>query len=270
MMVSEHMTAGKRRTCTLVLLCTVLLFSGQAIAASDAGASASASAQHSTTLLDLWFALQESGPIYAPYAYIRHRDTRAAQGARKKALLEEIDNLIWRLEAAGASQLAGALGQWRRRIQEADDYRTPGQWGPAALLSNPRNGVPVSSIAAIGACQVPTWVEIWSAQGTQRIFWESGMRLSTLLSERGPLHGVNADHVTLVTPYGRTLRRGIAGWNFHDASLSPGMRIVAPLPLGGQASAWIEESLSEFLAHLLPADSCRQMNLQHEPPHAGD
>src|SRR5699024_5693257 len=124
MMVLEHKVAGKRRTCTLVLLCMVLLFGGQAATASDAGAGASA--QHSTTLLDLWFALQKSGPIYAPYAYIRHRDTQSEQGTRKKALLEEIDNLVWRLEAAGASQLAEALGQWRRRIQEADDYRTPG------------------------------------------------------------------------------------------------------------------------------------------------
>lgn len=268
MMVSEYMAAGTVRAATRIFLCAVLLFSGQVMAAAETDSATPA--QHQTTLLDLWFKLQASGPVYAPYAYIRHRDTQAAQGSRKKALLEEIDNLIWRLEAAGGSQLAAALGQWRRRIEEADDYRTPGQWGPAALLSNPRNGVPVSAIAAIGACEVPGWIEVWSARGTQRIFWESGMRLSTLLSEGSVLYGVNADHVTLVTPYGRTVRRGIAGWNFHDAPLTPGMRIVVPLPLGGQASAWIEKTLSEFLAHVLPADSCRQMNLQYEPPNAGD
>lgn len=267
MTASRRMLAGIAGAGLLAGLCCALSSPGVAASASSDSGATTVAAQP-TSLLDLWFALQASGPVYAPYAYIRHRDTAAAQTARKKTLLNELDNLIWRLEAAGNSALADALSQWRQRIRKADDYRTPGHWGPAALLSSPRNGVPVSAVAAVGACQVPGWVEIWSAQGVQRVIWQPSMRLSTLLSKSKIFNDVAADYVTLVTPYGRTLKRGIAAWNYNDMPLSPGMRVVVPLPLGGQASAWIQKTLAEFLAHLLPGDACRQMNLTYKKANA--
>lgn len=263
------MGCGVARTGLLTGLCFALIFSGVAHSATEPEGATPAAAQ--PTLLDLWFVLQTSGAVYAPYAYIVHQDTRVVQSARKQTLLRELDDLIWRLQTMGNSELAAALDQWRRHIRAVDQYRTPGQWGPAALLSNPRNGVPISAVAALGACRVPSWIEIWSAQGVQRIRWQPAMRLSTLLSDnRGILHGVDADTVVLVTPYGSILQRGIAAWNYQDMPLSPGMRLVVPLPLGGKASTWIQKTLAELLAHWLPGDNCRELKLRHKSTYGGD
>src|SRR5690625_4011121 len=218
-------------------------------------------------LLNLWFVLQDSGPVYAPYAYIVHRKTRVVQTARQQTLLKELGGLIWRLRASGNAALASAMGEWRQRIQAGSNYRTPGRWGPAALMSSPRNGVPVSAVAALGACQVPNWIEVWSAQGVQRIKWRPEMRLSTLLSANGILHGLDADSVTLVTPYGSILQRGVAAWDFHDIPLTPGMRIVVPMPVAGEVSVWMQKALPEYLAHLLPGDHCRRLKLGHASAH---
>lgn len=265
MRMSGRMKSRMIRSGLLAGFCIVLAMGSVVSAASKTDSTASAP---EPTLLDFWFALQDSGPVYAPYAYILHRDARSAQIARKKTLIEELGNLIWRLEAAGNSTLSAALEQWRRRIREANDYRTPGQWGPAALLSSPRNGVPVSAVAAVGACKVPSWVEVWSAQGVKRIIWQPDMRLSTLLSEGGILRHTQAKQVSVITPYGQIVQRGIAAWNYEGMPLSPGMRVVAPLPLGSQASEWIQKKLSQFLAHLLPGDTCRQITLKHESANA--
>lgn len=236
--------AGMTRACLLVGLCVVLA-SGNAAMASSGNSGQQATAD-SPTLLDLWFALQASGPVYAPYAYMLQRDTVSRQSARKATLLKQLNNLMWRLDAAGHSALANALHQWRRHIREADDFRTPGHWGPTALLSRTGDSIPVASIAAIGACQIPSWIEVWSSDGVKRIIWRPSMHLSTLLSKGGILRHADADHVSVVTPYGRIVQRGIAAWNYEDIPLSPGMRIVVPLPLGSQASDWIQKTLTTF------------------------
>lgn len=263
MLASAQLSTGVKRLGLVIGLCVAVGWGGTAAAAADGRAEATSTGAM-PTLLDLWFTLQASGPIYAPYAYIRHRDTQAKQAARKRTLLEEIGNLTWRLEAAGSSALADAMGQWQRHLRAADTYRTPGHWGPAALLSGARNGVPVTAIAAVGACQVPTWVEVWSAQGVQRVRWQPGMHLSALLDEDSVLADTVAQHVTVVMPYGNTAEYGIAAWNFENPPLLPGMRVIVPLPLGGQAATWLQSELSEFLAHLVPADQCRQIKLKHE------
>lgn len=215
-------------------------------------------------LIDLWFVLENFESVAWPYAFIRHRETGESQNVRAYNLVEELDNLIWRLRAAHFSPLAQALTQWRDRIARADDFRTPGRWGPAALLANPRNRPPVSAIAAIGTCPVPGWVQIWDRHGVRRIDWLPGMRLSTLLDDDGALHGANVDTVTLVTPQGENHERGVAAWNYRDAPVSPGTRIIVPLPLDGQASVWIHNALTEFLSHLVPGERCRQFILKPE------
>lgn len=259
MLAPTQLSTGVKRLGLVIGLCVVM---GAGSVAAAAGQNTTAKAR--PTLLDLWFTLQASGPIYAPYAYIRHRDTQAKQTARKQTLLEEIGNLTWRLEAAGNAALAQALGQWQRHLRSAEAYRTPGHWGPATLLSGARNGVPVSTIAAVGACRVPTWVEVWSVQGVQRVAWHAGMHLNALLADDSVLGETVAQHVTVVMPYGNTADYGIAAWNFQNPPLLPGMRVVVPLPLGGQAATWLQSELSEFLAHLVPADQCRQIKLKHE------
>ncbi|MDN5937508.1 MAG: hypothetical protein L0H83_02475 [Salinisphaera sp.] len=251
------MNAGIMRFGFVACLCLALPIGGVARAAAGAD-------QDRPSLLAVWFALQASGPIYPPYAYIRHRDTQAAQTARKQRLLEELDDLVWYLDTAGNAALTQALGQWQDQIRGADDYRSPGHWGAAALLSSPRNGVPLSVVAAVGACQVPNWIEIWSAQGVQRIDWQPRMRLSSLLAHSAVVQQARAQTVTLVTPFGATVDRGIAPWNHQDIPLVPGMRIVVPLPLEGQVAVWLQKTLPAFLAHLLPADKCRQITLKHE------
>lgn len=246
-------------------MCLSASLGSPALAAADNDASAGAAVQ--PTLLGLWFELQPLGAVSWPYAFIRHRETSATQNDRKQVLTEELDNLIWRLQAAGYSALADALTEWRQRIAVTDDFRTPGRWGPAALMANPRNSPPLSAVAAIGACRVPAWVEIWDGRGIRRIAWTPGMRLSTLLDDNGALQSTAADTVALVTPFGEIHRRGIAAWNYRDAPISPGTRIVVPLPLDGQASVWINDRLTGFLSHLVPGDQCRQLTLNHESAH---
>lgn len=246
-------------------LCLVLLCGGTAWAAPDTGKPASAS---DTTLLTLWFDLQESGPVYAPYAFIRHRDTNALVSARKQQLLHELDNLVWHLEQTGKAALAENLGQWRQRIHGITAYRTPGHWGPAPLMASARNGVSSSVVGALGACSVPDWVEIWSGQGVQRVDWQPGMHLSTLTFGHGLLRHTSAQQVTLVLPYGSRVRRGIAAWNYVDLPIAPGVRIVVPLAIDGRVKSWMRRHLSMFLAHVVPGDHCRQRILHHELAHA--
>src|SRR5699024_2581614 len=195
-----------------VLLVTFigLLYGHVAMAAQQ---DASASDQQTISLMDVWTALQKAGPIYAPYTFISHKDTQASQAAREKTLLSEIDNLIWRLQETGNTGVVAGLQQWRQHISSMNGFRTPGQWGPAALLASARNGVPVAALATVGACDIPTWVETWSVQGVQRTPWQPGMRLQALMRDLG-LPGRSAvDVVTVVTSYGDHFKRGVGAWN---------------------------------------------------------
>lgn len=214
------------------------------------------------SLLETWFLLERSGPVHAPYAYIRHNKTRSTVTNHKQQLMEELDHLIWHLSSIGKSRLVTHLKEWSRQIGARDEYRAPGQWGPAWLLGGARNRVPMSAVAAVGACTVPEWVEIWSADGVERIEWQPSMRLRTLLFDGGPLLDTDADRVTLVTPYGSIEKRGIAPWNFNDMPILPGMRIVVPLPLDGRVANWMQQQLPTFLAHLTPGETCREIALR--------
>ncbi len=243
-------------------------YAADAVAGNETQTPTSATVQ--PTLLDVWFELEQSGPVAWPYAFIRHVETASNQTYRKQDLVEELDNLLWRLRAAHYTALAEALTQWREYIAEADDFRTPGRWDAAALLAHPRNSPPLAAIAAVGACEVPRWVEVWDRQGVRRIEWEPGMRLGTLLDDGGALHDVGADIVALVGPRGQIHERGIAAWNYREAPVSPGTRIVVPIPLGGRGPVWIKDALAGFLSHLVPGDTCRQLSLKHEPVHDAD
>lgn len=261
--------AGLKRLCAGLMLCAAVLFSAAAWSQPRADGDAAPAAP--ATLLDLWFSLQDAGPVYPPYAFIRHRETAALVSVRKNDLLSELDRLVWHLTTAGGPPRPGliaGLGQWQQRIRAVQAFRVPGQWGVAALMASPRNGVPIAQLAAAGACRVPGWVEIWSAQGVKRVTWRPAMRLSTLTADHGPLSDTAAQRVRLVSPFGRIQQRGIAAWNFQDRPLAPGARIVVPLPLDGRVTAWMSRHLARFLAHLLPGDQCREIVIQHETIHA--
>lgn len=258
---------GLARVCALLTLFAALSFSAAAMSAANSNADAAAATPPS--LLDLWLTLERTGPVYGPYTYIRHRKTQTTQTQRQKALLHEVDELLWRLRAAGNDALVQSLQVWRRQIRQFKHFRTPGRWGPAVLLAGITNGVPTTAIAAVGACRVPSWIEIWSADGVRRIQWHAGMHLSSLLDDDGALHDVSGSHVTLVDSYGRISKRGSAAWNEQDALLAPGMRVIAPLPLGGEVKSWLQRTLAQFLAHVTPADHCRQIALQHGAADAG-
>lgn len=252
------MSSVLSRFLLLAGLCCTLGFSSVALSAT-ANTDARLP-QHKTTLLDIWFKLQEAGPVYAPYAYIQDTGVEAKQAARKQALFAQVDNLIWRVQAVGQHSLATALSQWRRHIGNANAYRTPGHWGPAALLSSPQ-AVAIESIAAVGACSIPNWIEIWSATGVKRVPWQPDMQLNTLLLSHAGMGAAGTGSVTLITPYGAAVERAIEPWKQHGETLSPGMRVIVPMPLGPQASTWLAQALAAFLAHLQPGDDCRQLNL---------
>ena len=245
-----------RRLLSLVGLCAALGLSAAVASAVENHALPTGQ----TTLLDKWFKLQDSGPVYAPYAFIEKNTVQAEQNARKKPLLASIDNLIWRLQAAGQGELATALSQWRRHIATATRYRSPGHWGPTALLSGTAD-IDIDSVAALGACAIPNWIEIWSAAGVRRLLWQPHMRLVKVLARNGAANFVDTDSVTLVTPYGMVVRRAVGTLDQQDTQLLPGMRMVVPIPLGPQASDWLVQSLGAFLSHLQPGDDCRLMQV---------
>jgi|GEM_PF-997635 len=249
----------------LLLLCLMSGVAGAAASVDDIDRAADAG------LLQSWLKLEQDGALHAPYVYIRQRDTAARQNSRKQLILDELDRLIWRQQYAGRVDQVDSLQQWRRHIQEANAYRSPGAWDPATLLFRPRKAPPLTALAAIGACAVPDWVEIWNATGVTRIAWRGSLQLADLYKEQGPLRHAQADHVFLIQPTGRVVQRGIAVWNRDNAAIPPGTRIVVRLPLQGRALDWLADNVTAFLAHLRPGDDCRHVQLQpdrsYDAPH---
>lgn len=217
------------------------------------------------SLLSLWFMLQEYQQVAPPYAWIRPKQTALQQEQQRTKLLTNLQQL-----ASQHPALAPSLNQWRTQLLAATKWREPGLWGPITLMTHYRKDVPVNTLAAIGACAVPNWIEIWSAQGVSRLPWQPGQHLSDLLAHDGKLHDTNADWAMLVLPWGEEQKHGIAAWNLDDAELLAGTRLVLAPPIDKPLSAKLTRALADYLAHLLPGDNCQQLKLDNKADHALD
>ncbi len=208
-------------------------------------------------LSDFWLeqpALAEA-PAYSYYLLERERLPQQRQGIR---LQEELATLINWNTLVGHTVMANGLTQWQHTVaqQREQTGRTPARADLAALLAAPRHDPPLTSLAAIGHCAVPDWVELWHFGGVTRHRWSPNLTLQKLLRQRPRSEWTEAEYAWLITPQGAPQRVGIAAWNAGDSPLVAGSRIVLALPGAVQEVDWINRSLPNFLATRLPGDAC--------------
>ena len=226
---------------TLACLCS----SNQALAAVTTVAQIPPQQQN---LLTLWFKLQQQVQIQPPYSWIRPQASAPQQTQARAQLLADLQPLVNTLPA---------LGQWRQQLLADSDWREPGHWDVASLMTSVRKGIPTTTLTAIGSCTPPNWIEVWSSKGVMRLPWQPTLRLSFLTTRHS-----KADWVWLVLPWGEVQKRGIAAWNLDDTELLPGTRLLLNLPQYHQATETLLPALASYLAHLLPGDDCQQLLLQ--------
>jgi hypothetical protein len=250
-------------TCSVIALCLGFACHGQRSDAAPAGDTplpASAASAGFTTVLDAWLAFPSLARSSAPYSYLRARPTAERVRIKRDDLFRELDDLRWRLEGNGYTKLVAALDQWKSRLAQLAVFREPGDWSPASLMAQPLRNPPIGEVAAIGACEVPDWVEIWSADGVRRTPWRTGLTLSGLAkSDAMNVQGIKV--ASVVSPTGDVRRYGQAAFNKTDTALLPGARVVLPLPLGGEAFPWIRNTIAEVLAHAPSGENCSEMRL---------
>lgn len=239
-----------RKTAVLGLICAALIV-----------LSPIASAQATPGVLQAWLSFPDVGEVEWPYAYLRFRTTQSMQNSRREDLFAEFKRLSWRLENGRHQSFMGAIDQWRAQLEAQTSYREPGDWSPAWLMAHPHRSPPLSNVAAIGACPAPAWVEVWDSTGIERIPWRGGLRISDLARHGGPLQLRGVDQVALVTPEGAVRHYGQAAYNYSDVEVIPGTRVVAALPLSGDAFPWIRDAIANLLAHSPVETACREMKI---------
>ncbi|GAB3682728.1 hypothetical protein GCM10028792_30930 [Salinisphaera aquimarina] len=236
----------------------VAMFSGNVAIADDN----TQVANERVSLLDIWLAFPDVDTIAWPYSYIRAKTTDANQQARRQDLSRELDSLDWRLDNGRYKKYRAALAQWQTALDDMHTAREPGTWSPSWLLVHPNRNPPVSSLAVIGACEVPAWVEVWDSNGVERLAWKSGLMLSDVTRKPHPVDAGPSDQVAVVNPDGSVDRYGVAAWNFADTRLQPGARVVAALPLKGDGLLWIRDTIARVIAHSAPGVNCRELPIR--------
>ncbi|MBB3188808.1 capsule biosynthesis GfcC family protein [Halomonas cerina] len=220
------------------------------------------------TLRDAW--LQQETQPPAGYAFMRHRDDVVAQTRQGRELEAELAIVAQQAAMQGNLAWAHALGAWRQGVaayhQQPDQARTPGRADITALVANPRHDPPLTSLASYGACQPPSWVEVWHAGGVSRVAYRPELTVSQALREASDGEASrHSDTAWRITPLGQVDEVGIAAWNHQEVEITPGSRLVQrlPLPLDGFAqdasalgAAWIDTTLPHYLATRLPGDRC--------------
>jgi len=241
-----------------VLLSVVCMSMAQAQQRDDARGSDAPSLKASS-LIGAWVQFPGLDQVSWPYSYIRvARDDASARQFRND-LDKELSILVARLDAYRVFPRALETARtWRSHLADLGGTRVPGDWSPASLMTHPYQRPEADKVAALGACRGPEWVEVWDQSGVHRVDWQSGLKISDVLADKS-LRGGYDGRVAIVDPYGNIIHRGIQSWNFADASLAPGTKVVATLHLKGDAFPWIRDAIARVLAHSLPADECREV-----------
>lgn len=249
-----------RAFATLMLVLSAVLYAASAM---GAGAEPAGTALRMNTLTDAWLAYNgQHDEGAALYSFISLTSTRTMALEKRKSILKELDDIGWRLENSGLMTLRETLKQWQQGLARVDDFRFPGRWDLASVLSKPLGVPPLERVATLGNCSPPDWVEVWDSRGINRYRWHSGQALSSLLDEH-KLELGRAGRVAVVSPSGSISRFGLQAWSFADASLVPGSRVVASLPLRGQAFPWLRDAIARFLSYVPPGDRCNVVSINH-------
>tara|TARA_B100001079_G_scaffold211982_1_gene186241 strand:+ start:596 stop:1381 length:786 start_codon:yes stop_codon:yes gene_type:complete len=229
-----------------------------------ASSSAAAAPGPSSSLLEAWLEFVPASDIVPPYAFIRADHSAERLKGAHEDLIAEFDRLRWRLEAGGYAQYVDALDAWRVAIGQRDRSRVPGDWSPSYLLSHPNSRPPVARVVAIGACDVPQTVGVWSSAGYRQIAWRSDFRLSDLYEQMPAVRDGTTGFVSVVTPTGQVNRYGTQAWNYADGVLSPGAQVVGSFPLSGEVFGWMQDAMADYLAHTPSGVNCREQDLSGE------
>lgn len=217
------------------------------------------------TLRDAWLQQQAQPP--AGYAFLRRQADVGPQQQLGQELRAELESVARQTAEQGHLPWAHALARWEQQVaafqRTGDRARTPGRADLTELVAYPRRNPPLASLASYGACEVPTWVEVWHVGGISRIPHRQGLTVPQALEEasRGRAH-TQSDTAWQVSTLGRVHEVGIASWNRQEQAVTPGSRLVQRVPseLLGEAShgglGWIDRHLPRYLATRLPGDAC--------------
>ncbi|MGR2736905.1 capsule biosynthesis GfcC family protein [Billgrantia sp. Q4P2] len=213
-------------------------------------------------LSDLWLE-QQALPEPPAYSYYLLEAQQEPQQRQARRLQEELATLIDWYSLAGHAKLAQGLDEWQATIAElqATPGRTAARADLAALLASPRHDPLLATLAEVGHCTVPEWVELWHFGGVTRHRWSPGLSLRDLLRMQPSSHWSGADEAWVITPQGTPRRIGVAAWNAGDAPLVAGSRVALVLPEPVQEADWVNRALSGFLATRLPGDACNAVAL---------
>ncbi|MGR4068143.1 capsule biosynthesis GfcC family protein [Billgrantia sp. C5P2] len=213
-------------------------------------------------LSDLWLEQQAlpEPPAYSYYLLERQQEPQQRQARR---LQEELATLIDWYSLAGHTDMARGLEQWQATLAELQSTpgRTAARADLAALLASPRHDPLLTSLADVGHCNVPEWVELWHFGGVTRHPWTPGMSLRDLLRKQPSSQWSSADEAWVITPQSPPRRIGVAAWNAGDAPLVAGSRVALALPEPVQEADWVNRALSGFLSTRLPGDACHAVAL---------
>ncbi len=219
--------------------------------------------ESATTLRDAWLNAPDQ-PSALGYAFMLRRQDRPQQQLTARRLLAELDALRAAstfLDHATPLQAAG-LDAWQERLEVYSDVRlsrTPGRSDPASLVAYPRHNPSLATVQHFGFCASPDWVEAWHPQGVTRLPFQPGMTISSALeqlTDEQPALSLASERAWRISPLGQISRVGIAAYNHESIELTPGSRVVLPLPWTSIGAQWVNESLPGFLATRLPGDDC--------------
>lgn len=213
------------------------------------------------TLLEFWLQYQRESSPAPDWAYVFFKKHHPDSSFTERRLMAELEGLVSALRVASQREQAPAVQAWLRVLRRHPPLRTPGRADPAWLAAHLRHVPHLTSLERIGVCQPPTWVEIWSLNGVERVTWRNGMTSDDITAELPPKIRKAQAHAVLISPLGERHRLGIAPWNHEVRPVAPGSRLWLTLPQPLLPSHdielhWVNKTMPEALATRLPADDC--------------
>lgn len=208
-----------------------------------------------TSLLEAWLAMPDPGRVDWNFSFIRTPRTEHERRHQRKAILQELQRLA-ELDHLPAPRKAQFLA-WRQAVESRRGFRVPGRWGPADLLAHPEQAPPLTALSGFGYCEPEATVEIWDKNGVHHLPREQSPDVTALLDRGALALSGNTDWVTVIQPWGKRKRVGVAAWNAGNATLLAGARVVAPVHLQDAVPTWLNKALPDFLAHVVAGHDCR-------------
>lgn len=247
---------GLLRQSPAILLSALMCLGVSSVAIAGNGQAATdGQRSRATSLLDAWLGMPDLGRVDWNFSFIRTPRTEHERRHQRKAILQELQRLA-DLDHLPASRKAQFLA-WRQAVESLRGFRVPGRWGPADLLAQPEQAPPLSALSSFGYCEPARTVEVWDETGVHRLPWEQAASVAALVDRGALVLSSDAEWITVIQPWGKRKRVGVAAWNAGRSRLVAGARVVAPSHLKGTTPTWLNKALPDFLAHVVAGRECR-------------